>query len=117
MHAVRRALQARGIRTARIRIERFAASIPRTAPKAHPTPEPGHAQCDVTAIIDGATRSFTMEKDVESVLDAGLRAGIDMRYSCKGGVCSTCRARSSTARSTWTSTTRSRTTRSRAASC
>jgi ring-1,2-phenylacetyl-CoA epoxidase subunit PaaE len=27
------------------------------------------------------------------VLDAGLRQGIDMRYSCKGGVCSTCRCK------------------------
>ena len=25
--------------------------------------------------------------------DAGLRAGLDMRYSCKGGVCSTCRCK------------------------
>jgi ring-1,2-phenylacetyl-CoA epoxidase subunit PaaE len=34
-----------------------------------------------------------MEKDKESLLDAGLRQGIDMRYSCRGGVCSTCRAK------------------------
>jgi ring-1,2-phenylacetyl-CoA epoxidase subunit PaaE len=43
--------------------------------------------------MDGNRSTFTMERDKESVLDAGLRAGIDMRYSCKGGVCSTCRCK------------------------
>ncbi|MBK7745138.1 MAG: phenylacetate-CoA oxygenase/reductase subunit PaaK [Betaproteobacteria bacterium] len=93
MDAVRNALAARGYPDTRIRIERFASSIPRVAPKAHPTPQPGHAQCVVTAIVDGATRSFPLEKGVESVLAAGLRAGVELPYSCKGGVCSTCRAK------------------------
>ena len=43
--------------------------------------------------MDGSATSFTMAQDQESLLDAGLRAGIDMRYSCKGGVCSTCRCK------------------------
>ena len=34
-----------------------------------------------------------MEKDKESVLDAALKQGIDMRYACKAGVCSTCRCK------------------------
>jgi len=42
---------------------------------------------------DGVRRSFAMVKDRLSILDAGLQQGIDMRYSCKGGVCSTCRAK------------------------
>ena len=50
-------------------------------------------QTEVTVIMDGNHASFTMDKDKESVLDAGLRAGIDLRYSCKGGVCSTCRCK------------------------
>ena len=29
----------------------------------------------------------------EHVLDAALDAGLDLPYSCKGGVCCTCRAR------------------------
>ena len=44
-------------------------------------------------ILDGATRSFTLEKGKESILEAGLNAGIELPYSCKGGVCSTCRAK------------------------
>ena len=46
-----------------------------------------------TAIIDGAAREFTLEKTKENVIDAALRQGIELPYSCKGGVCSTCRAK------------------------
>ena len=34
-----------------------------------------------------------MPKNGISAVDAGLKAGIDMPYACKGGVCSACRAR------------------------
>ena len=29
----------------------------------------------------------------EAILDAALRAGIDLPFACKGGMCSTCRAK------------------------
>lgn len=29
----------------------------------------------------------------ETVLEAGLRAGLDLPWSCRGGMCCTCRAR------------------------
>ena len=28
----------------------------------------------------------------ETIIDAGLRHGLDMPYSCRGGMCCTCRA-------------------------
>ena len=93
MQAVAEALRGRGVPESKIRIERFAASIPKHAHKPGPTPEPGHSECEVTVILDGATRSFTLEKGKESILEAGLNAGIELPYSCKGGVCSTCRAK------------------------
>ncbi len=37
------------------------------------------------------THSFPCGPD-EKVLHAGLRHGIDLRYGCQGGVCSSCRA-------------------------
>ena len=54
---------------------------------------PAHAQCEVTVIIDGATRTFMLDKAKENIIDAGLRSGVELPYSCKGGVCSTCRAK------------------------
>ncbi len=44
-------------------------------------------------MLDGITRSFALEKTSENILDAGLKAGIELPYSCKSGVCSTCRAK------------------------
>jgi ring-1,2-phenylacetyl-CoA epoxidase subunit PaaE len=93
MRAVSDALLAHGMPKASIRIELFAASIPRHEHVTHARPVVGRQECEVTLIIDGRHLAFTMEKDKESLLDAGLRQGIDMRYSCRGGVCSTCRAK------------------------
>ncbi len=93
MHDVAAALQAHGMAKEAIKVELFAASIPKTRHEPHARPVVGRQDCEVTVIIDGSHRSFTMEKDKESVLDAGLKQGIDIRYSCKGGVCSTCRCK------------------------
>ncbi len=93
MQAVAEALRACGFPETGIRIERFAASIPKHEHKASSAPAPGRADCEVTVILDGATRSFTLEKGKESILEAGLKAGVELPYSCKGGVCSTCRAK------------------------
>jgi ring-1,2-phenylacetyl-CoA epoxidase subunit PaaE len=93
MDAVTAALKARGFPDARIKVERFAASIPKHTHVAHVAPEPGHTECEVTVTIDGATRTFVLEKAKENILEAGLRNGLELPYSCKGGVCSTCRCR------------------------
>ncbi|HEY2968399.1 MAG TPA: 1,2-phenylacetyl-CoA epoxidase subunit PaaE [Casimicrobiaceae bacterium] len=93
MQAVSKSLQAHGFPKSRIKIELFAASIPKHEHKTHAAPEPGHAECAVSAIIDGATREFTLEKTKENIIDAAIRQGIELPYSCKGGVCSTCRAK------------------------
>ncbi|HTU71290.1 MAG TPA: 2Fe-2S iron-sulfur cluster-binding protein [Candidatus Baltobacteraceae bacterium] len=45
-----------------------------------------------SVVLDGTARTFEIRKDTETVLEAGLRQGIDLPFSCKGGVCSSCRA-------------------------
>jgi ring-1,2-phenylacetyl-CoA epoxidase subunit PaaE len=93
MQAVAEALRARGFPDAKVRIERFATSIPKHEHKPGKPPEPGHTECEVTVVLDGATRIFSLEKGRDSILEAGLRAGFELPYSCKSGVCSTCRAK------------------------
>jgi len=92
MQAVADALRAHGLPEGKVRIERFATSIPHHEHRPQAV-EPGHAQCEVTAIIDGATRTFTLDKAKENIIEAALRNGVELPYSCKGGVCSTCRAK------------------------
>jgi ring-1,2-phenylacetyl-CoA epoxidase subunit PaaE len=93
MHGVSTALQEAGMPKERIRIELFAAGAAKTEHMPRAVSLDARHQTEVTVIMDGNRASFTMDKDKESLLDAGLRAGIDMRYSCKGGVCATCRCK------------------------
>jgi ring-1,2-phenylacetyl-CoA epoxidase subunit PaaE len=93
MRAVAEALKARRFPEAKVKIERFATSIPRREHRPAKILEPGHTDCEVKAVLDGVTRTFTLEKGKESILDAGLKAGVELPYSCKSGACSTCRAK------------------------
>jgi ring-1,2-phenylacetyl-CoA epoxidase subunit PaaE len=43
-------------------------------------------------IIDGKRREVPVAEG-EAILDAALRVGIDLPFACKGGMCSTCRAK------------------------
>ena len=93
MQAVAEALKARDYPDARVKIERFATSIPRHEHRPAKIAEPGHTECEVTVVLEGVTRTFALEKGKENILDAGLKTGIELPYSCKSGVCSTCRAK------------------------
>ena len=44
----------------------------------------------VTATIDGETFEFTV-KPGETILDAGTKNGVDIPFSCQGGVCGACK--------------------------
>ena len=46
----------------------------------------------VTIRIDGHEVDMKLGYRGQAVLDAGLELGLDIPYSCKGGVCSTCKA-------------------------
>jgi len=93
MDAVIDALKTRGFPESKIRIERFAASIPKHQHVARPLPQAAQSECEVTVIIDGTRKSFLLEKQKENIIEAGLRNGVELPYSCRGGVCSTCRCR------------------------
>ena len=58
---------------------------------AAPSTKPGLAE--VTVIMDGRRRSFTMAMNGENVLDGAARAGLELPFSCRAGVCSTCRTK------------------------
>lgn len=45
----------------------------------------------VTVIMDGHKKTFVMPRDEENIVDAAADKGIELPYSCKGGVCATCR--------------------------
>lgn len=48
---------------------------------------------EVTVKLDGRSFNFSLERDSNNILDAALAVGADVPYSCKGGVCTTCKSR------------------------
>jgi ring-1,2-phenylacetyl-CoA epoxidase subunit PaaE len=47
----------------------------------------------IQVIQDGAVFDFNLQNTGSTLLDAAMRAGADLPFSCKGGVCSTCKAK------------------------
>jgi ring-1,2-phenylacetyl-CoA epoxidase subunit PaaE len=95
MLAIAKALRDHGLSDTQIKFELFASGQPgRAKAKAvsRTAVAPG-AGVEATVTLDGATRSFTMPRKGESMLDAALAANMDAPYSCKAGVCSTCRCK------------------------
>jgi len=94
---VSRGLRGEGIDEQNIHYELFAAS----AESAQQAIERHHARAkeykgqvsEVSILSGGREFAFELSTDGENILDAGLRTGVDLPYSCKGGVCATCRAR------------------------
>ncbi len=92
--SVTEALSALGVAADSIHSERFGApqraeSGSRAAEAGKATPQKGEVA--VTILMDGHQRQFVMQDRQRSLVDAAADAGIDLPYSCKGGVCATCR--------------------------
>jgi ring-1,2-phenylacetyl-CoA epoxidase subunit PaaE len=83
-----------GVAPERIRTDANAVSGPATQVSlAAAAPAAAAGMTEVAVVMDGRRRVFTMRTDAESILDAAARAGIDLPFSCRAGVCSTCRTK------------------------
>ena len=79
-----------------IRFERFATANSRPLEiltKQVDATAPEEVLATITVTMDGRRRSFPMAPGDPSVLDAAERAGLELPFSCRSGICATCRAR------------------------
>ncbi len=91
IETARAVLRDSGLAERAILSERFTASgIPPTPPRAVAVGETPAAHA--TLITQGVRREVPVLAG-ESLIDAALRAGIEVPYACRGGMCCTCRAR------------------------
>ena len=81
-----------GIAEDKIHVERFVSGLGgKPRPKAV-VPVSAPPKAVAALIIDGKRREVPVAEG-EAILDAALRAGMDLPFACKGGMCSTCRAK------------------------
>lgn len=108
--ATQQALLAAGVSERRIRTERFstgepgggqpgsatrsgAAATDAGPPAAAGGPAAGaEGEIALTVVVDGRAHELRMGRQ-QRVLDVALHAGLDLPWSCRGGVCCTCRAK------------------------
>jgi len=94
---VSRGLRANGVDESHIHYELFYAS----AEDAKAVVEKHHARAkqyggqlsEVVVTVAGRSSRFELAADGENILDAAMSNGADLPFSCKGGVCATCKAR------------------------
>lgn len=86
---VTEALISLGVDAEHIFAERFGAPRQRSAPLADQTVSAD--QASITVLMDGHRKTFSMPRSGINIVDAAAEEGIELPYSCKGGVCATCR--------------------------
>ena len=99
IEATEQALLGAGVSPKAIRTERFTsptleALTPEQKAKAvfgHKATRDG-GEVQLTVVLDGKPYEMPMNKN-EKILDIALAMGLDLPYSCKGGVCCTCRCK------------------------
>jgi len=91
--SVKDQLIAQGVETDKIHFELFNTSDIAIEKKQEEKTFDTTAESVVTLILDGESFDMPLDYGGASILDAALNAGADLPYACKGGVCSTCKAR------------------------
>ncbi|CAN5518848.1 phenylacetate-CoA oxygenase/reductase subunit PaaK [soil metagenome] len=93
--AVKDFLEVKAVDKKKIHFELFTtAGSQKSKTKSEKTDTDSNAKSHVTVKLDGIAFDFDMSFNSEdSVLDAATKKGADLPYSCKGGVCCTCKAK------------------------
>lgn len=98
--ATKEVLTSFGVNESKIKYELFTTPVKL---KSEPVEENNYVgEAQVTVYLDDEKATFELDSKGLSILDAAANAGLDVPYSCKGGVCSTCRAKVTKGKATMT---------------
>jgi ring-1,2-phenylacetyl-CoA epoxidase subunit PaaE len=91
---LRDVLVARGVDPATVHSELFHADeTPPAEPVSIPVPAAEGEGAEVEMLLDGRRSTLRVPRDGMPILDAALAVRTDAPFSCRGGVCGTCRAK------------------------
>lgn len=91
IEGLEKALADLGLPRARIHVERFTPGVG-GRPRAVVVPPTASPKAIVTVICEGVRWEIPVAEG-EAIIDAAIRAGRNLPFSCKGGMCCTCRAK------------------------
>ncbi len=91
--ALRTALTDMGVALDKIRFEIFTPTPYGQKSGDHALAKPKVSGSEVEIILDGARKKLRVDPSQETVLGAARDAGVDIPYSCAGGMCCTCRCK------------------------
>ena len=88
-------LEAKGVAGQKIHFELFTIPGQKQSTVVHqPSSEvDAGPKAKISVKLDGVLFDFDLGYESESILDAALKQGADLPYACKGGVCTTCKAK------------------------
>lgn len=92
IHAVKNTFEAAGVKPESIHFELFGVTPVKKTIDIN-TPKEKTVEANVTVILDGDIYELALQSDGDNILDAATKAGADLPYACKGGVCCTCKAK------------------------
>lgn len=91
---VRDFLKQKGIEKRKIHFELFTTPLRKAGSyKPQAVSENDKKTSNITVKLDGRSFDFNLDYDSNNILDAALAQGADLPYACKGGVCTTCKAK------------------------
>src|SRR5579863_911501 len=91
IEGLEKALADLGMARERVHVERFTPGVG-GRPRAIVVPPSAQPKAIATVISEGARFDIPVAEG-EAIIDAAIRAGRNLPYSCKGGMCCTCRAK------------------------
>ena len=87
-------LKAEGLSEDQIKFELFTSAQPgRLKVQRASSVADNAGECELSLTLDGTTRNLKMSHDGTPVLQAALDEDLDAPFSCRAGVCSTCKAK------------------------
>ncbi len=92
IHAVKDTFSSAGLDVSNIHFELFGTSATKTSEELS-LPKEQSVESNVTIILDGDLIELNLTSGGETILDAAYKAGADLPFACKGGVCCTCKAK------------------------
>jgi ring-1,2-phenylacetyl-CoA epoxidase subunit PaaE len=86
-------LESSGINRNKIHFELFTTPARAQAKTYATNKTAGEEGSEITLKMDGRSFTFMLDYNSNNILDAGLAQGADLPFACKGGVCTTCKAK------------------------